>query len=355
MVFPVLVWIVVGGMSLGASILTTLIVLRSMRARAILDQPNDRSSHKVATPVGGGIAVIGVIAMEWMLVWVLDGAGNGFTYPIALLVILAVILAAVSWIDDVRGLSVVLRLLVQAFAVLIGIAALSAHGRIFQGLLPYGLDVVLTTFIWLWFINLTNFMDGIDGITGVETGSISIGVLLIAPFAIASGAAIGIFLQPSFGLFGLVVGAAGIGFLIWNWAPARIFMGDVGAVPLGFLLGWMLLELAGSGLWIAALILPLYYLADSTLTLARRLLRRETITEAHRSHFYQQAAIRLGSHSVVVVAILALNIALVALAFVASAQPQMAIPALLVAAALTAILIWYFGRGGDTMSSNEQQ
>ena len=343
---PALVWIVVGALALAASVLATGLMLRVLRARAILDHPNARSSHEIPTPVGAGIAVIGVIAFEWLVVWALDGFGRGagFSYPVPLIVGLALTLGAVSWIDDVRRLGVVTRLAVQAAAVLIGIAALSAHGRIFQGLLPYGLDVAVTALAWLWFINLTNFMDGIDGIAGTEAACIGAGIALLAPWVLAAGAALGLQVPPGFGLYALIVAAAAAGFLVWNWQPAKIFLGDVGAVPLGFILGWLLLEVAGAGLWAAALILPLYYLADSSLTLLRRILRRERIFDAHRSHAYQAAARRFGAHAPVVVAIFALNILLIALAFVASTRAGMAVPALIVAAVLTAALLWYFGR-----------
>ena len=96
-----------------------------------------------------------------------------------------------------------------------------------------------------------------------------------------------------------MAGAAGLGFLVWNWHPARIFLGDVGSVPLGYLIGWLLLLAAAKGYWAPALILPLYYLADASLTLARRVLRRAAFWEAHREHFYQRALARDGNHAAV--------------------------------------------------------
>ena len=118
----------------------------------------------------------------------------------------------------------------------------------------------------------------------------------------------------------------------------------MGSVPIGFLLGWLLLETAGSGLWAAAILLPLYYLADATITLLLRALRRERIFRAHRSHFYQRAARRFGSHATVVLAILALNIGLIALALISATRENAALPALAAGVVLTAGLLWYFGR-----------
>ena len=151
-----------------ASVLGTGLVLRGLRARAIVDTPNERSSHETAKPVGGGLAVLAVIVFECLLIWLLDSiALSSFPYEVPLLLVIATALAAVSWYDDLLGLKVGTRLFVQAAAVTAGIATLSADGYVFQGLLPYALDVVLAAFLWLWFINLTNFMDGIDGITGI--------------------------------------------------------------------------------------------------------------------------------------------------------------------------------------------
>ena len=131
---------------------------------------------------------------------------------------------------------------------------------------PQWLDILLTAFAWVWLVNLYNFMDGIDGISGVETGAIGLGFAGLAALNLAPAA-----LLP----LGLAMTAAAIGFLVWNWSPARIFLGDVGGVPLGYLAGFMVVSVAsvepiGSGAWVAAMILPAYYVADATITLCRR-------------------------------------------------------------------------------------
>ena len=114
------------------------------------------------------------------------------------------------------------------------------------------------------------------------------------------------------------VAAAAVGFLWWNWHPAKIFLGDVGSVPLGFLVGWLLLTLAAHGQWAAALILPLYFVADASLTLVRRALRGERVWEAHHQHFYQQAEERGMRHDQIVHLVLIANLLLVALAAAAA-------------------------------------
>ncbi len=163
--------------------------------------------------------------------------------------------------------------------------------------------------LWVWFINLFNFMDGIDGLAGVEAACIGFGIALV-PVAAA--------LPDVFGTFGIAIAAASLGFLIWNWHPAKIFLGDIGSVPLGFLLGWLLLWLAANGQWAAAVILPLYYLADATITLLRRGVRGEKVWQAHRQHFYQHAVRHGLDHDQVVRHVLFVDLVLVALAMAAA-------------------------------------
>ena len=310
-------------------------ILRVLERRAILDHPNERSSHAVPTPRGGGLAVIAVILAAWTAIaW---GAGTLGLYWPALAGALA--LAAVSWFDDLRGLGPVPRLAVQAAAVAAGIFALPGPGPVFQGLLPPALDAFAAAFLWLWFVNLFNFMDGIDGISGAETACIGGGVCVLALVEGWTG---------EVGLYALTAAAAALGFLAWNWQPARIFLGDVGSVTLGYLLGWLLLGLAATGYWAAALLLPLYYLADATLTLLSRLRRREPIWQAHRKHYYQRAIRRGLNHVQVVRVIMALNALLVGLAILSLSGDGGLIAALAIGALSVIGVLWYFrGSSGD--------
>ena len=146
--------------------------------------------------------------------------------------------------------------------------------------------------------------------------------------------------------FGLTTAAAALGFLRWNWHPARIFLGDVGSVPLGFLLGWLLLSLAASGHPVPALILPMYFLADATITLVRRAARGEKIWEAHREHFYQLAVQSGLRHDQVSGIIMIANIFLIALVFVAMlGSPG---PAVWAAVAAVMLLLFFLAKGGPT-------
>jgi UDP-N-acetylmuramyl pentapeptide phosphotransferase/UDP-N-acetylglucosamine-1-phosphate transferase len=304
----------------------TGVVVDWLRRRAVLDHPNERSSHAAPTPRGGGIGLLAVLLPFW--------AYANLRYPMSLLPaaygLLAsmVGLAAISFLDDLRSLPPWLRFAAQIAAVANVLSMLPADHLVFGGAIPILADRVVTGLAWLWFLNLFNFMDGIDGISGVEAASIATGVTILS--AIVPNAW---FLDtPSLILIGCVVA-----FLAYNWHPAKVFMGDVGSIPLGFALFWLLLMLWLSGAREAALILPAYYLADATLTLGKRILRGEKIWQAHRSHFYQRAAQNGASHDWIVRRILATNVGLIAIAVATPYLP--AFIGLALAAIVTAALL----------------
>src|SRR5207244_4349459 len=157
--------------------------------------------------------------------------------------------------------------------------------------------------LWIWWINLFNFMDGIDGLAASEAAVIGGGLLAFASLGNGIDSATALLAS---GLIG-----AAIGFLPWNWSPARIFLGDVGSVPLGYLSGFLLLGLTARGHWKIALILPLYFLADATITLLRRLSRGDRVWQAHRQHFYQRAVRDGLGHAAVVKRVIAADLLLI--------------------------------------------
>jgi UDP-N-acetylmuramyl pentapeptide phosphotransferase/UDP-N-acetylglucosamine-1-phosphate transferase len=324
--------LLLAALSFAASLAGTRVVLAAaLSRRMLLDRPNERSSHLVPTPRGAGLAVLPVLLLGWLAIALVfpgaDSAGRIYWVLGA-----ALLLGLVSWRDDLASLPASLRILCHIAAVGIGLFALDGQGSVSQGLLPPLADRLLAGLAWLWFVNLFNFMDGIDGIAGCETATLGLGVALVA---LAAG------LGSAMALYGLAAAAAALGFLWWNWPPGRIFLGDVGSVPLGYLLGWLLLLLAARGEWAAALILPAYYLADASLTLLARLARGERIWQAHRQHFYQRAVQAGLGHAQVVGALLRLNMLLLALALWSSrAAPW---PPLLIAGLATALLLGYFG------------
>lgn len=296
-------------------------LLAWLKRRAILDRPVDRSAHRVPVPRGGGLVVVPSVLVAWLALALLGEAPAG-TLTVALA---AAALATLSWRDDVAGLPIALRLGAHVVAVAVGLAALPPG--VFQGLLPPLADRAAAALVWLWFLNAYNFMDGIDGITGIETAAIGLGLALVA-IARPGGADTSV---PA-----LALAAGGLGFLRWNWHPAQIFLGDVGSIALGYLGGFLLLAMAAHGLWAPALILPLYYLADAGITMARRALAGERFWEAHRRHFYQRALAPDGDHAAVARIILAGDMLLVALAVLAASHPW---PALAAAAVVVAAML----------------
>lgn len=291
----------------GASWMVTRWVIGWLHRRQVLDHPNERSSHSAPTPRGGGIGILAVALPLIAAVFWLHRPGDIEAFVV---VALAAALAALSWIDDLRDLPVIVRFGAHIAAVGAALALMPDKLMVFQGLLPFAADRIAAGLLWVWFINLYNFMDGIDGLAGVETIAIGAGI-----FAVLASAG------PDTGTGGLTVALAALltaasaaGFLILNWHPARVFMGDVGSIALGYLLGWMLLTLAAWGFWTAALILPAYYLADATLTIARRALAGEPVWRAHKKHFYQRAVQRGLGHARVARFIAAGNLFLVMIA-----------------------------------------
>ena len=279
--------------------LATGALIPILRRRGMLDYPNERSSHFDPTPRGGGIAVTISILLAWIALHKVGLVASSFV-SIALGTSL---LALVSWIDDLRGLSPGMRLVAQGAAVTIGILVLPSTRSALEAWLGSTLFFVAAGLVWVWWINLFNFMDGIDGLAVSEAAAICSGLLLFA--LVGDGA------DPAAALLAAGIIGAATGFLVWNWSPARIFLGDVGSVPLGYLSGFLLLDLASRGRWKIALILPLYFLADATITLLRRLLAGERVWEPHRQHFYQQAVRNGLPHSAVVKRVIAANLLLI--------------------------------------------
>ncbi|MAO92410.1 MAG: hypothetical protein CMM78_06430 [Rhodospirillaceae bacterium] len=335
-------YIVFSGIIFALSILLTGVVLRWLRHRAILDAPNARSNHDTPTPRGGGIAVAATIAIAWIaLLWLRPDLAIGLN-PAVMLGALG--LCLLSWLDDLRPLGAGLRLPAHLVACAIGIWALPDNGLVFQGLLPAWADAVLVVLIWAGFLNFYNFMDGIDGITGVETIGIAGGLALFAIVVSMEPASQSLPLAAP-----LAIAVVAAGFLVWNWPPAKLFMGDVGSVPLGYCLGWFLLFLAVKGNWAAAVILPAYYLTDAGLTLVIRAARGEKVWLAHKEHFYQQAVAsrmnaglsRRRAHCRISAVIACLNAALVALALLSLSH---AIVALVVSVAMVGGVLWWMKR-----------
>ena len=250
--------------------------------RQMVDVPNARSSHRVATPRGGGGAI--VVATTAALAWWAWASGS-----MALAGALAggLIVAGIGFVDDHRTVPAAARLVGHTLAAALAVWVLGVPGIA---------GALLAVFFVTWLINLTNFMDGIDGIAGVQTLTVCAGGA--AMYQMVAGT--GIINDPSGVFEPAVLGAASIGFLIWNWPPARVFMGDVGSGYVGFMVAVLTLRAASVApvLGWCWLILSGVFIVDATFTLVRRIMRRDRVFEAHRSHAYQHLALAWGHRPV---------------------------------------------------------
>jgi UDP-N-acetylmuramyl pentapeptide phosphotransferase/UDP-N-acetylglucosamine-1-phosphate transferase len=274
---PLLLLALVAALATAVAIPPMMPLLR----RYALARPNARSSHKVPTPQGGGIAIAGVwLALLLIVLVSVPGMPAGERLSLAMVAAAVAVLAVLGGVDDIRPLPALGRLLVQFAACAAVVATLPGDEQVLPGLLPLAVERVVLLVGLVWFVNLTNFMDGIDWITAAGFVPLGAALLLLAAAGVAG---------PAVGLAGALVAGGLLGFAPYNKPVARLFLGDVGSLPVGLLAGYGLIRLAGEGHLVAALILPLYYIADATITLLRRLRAGERVWDAHRSHFYQRA------------------------------------------------------------------
>ncbi|MET4390463.1 UDP-N-acetylmuramyl pentapeptide phosphotransferase/UDP-N-acetylglucosamine-1-phosphate transferase [Bradyrhizobium sp. F1.4.3] len=307
-----------------AALVSALItwISRPLLQRYALARPNARSSHRIPTPQGAGIAVISatlVVASAW-------GIFADVAIPPAL-VTATVLIALVGFADDVLSLPVLVRLVLQAAAVGAVVFTSPETARIVPAL-PLALERGLILLAGIWFVNLVNFMDGLDLMTVAEVVPVTAALLLLGLLGELSWPAV---------LIATALCGAMLGFVPFNKPVAKVFLGDVGSLPIGLLLGWCLLDLAWHQQPAAALLLPAYYLVDSTVTLFRRISRREQFWSAHRSHFYQRATDNSFTVHRVIGEVLALNLVLAGLAIVTVRAGSMTITLLALLAGAIAI------------------
>ena len=278
----------------------TAALRRYALSRSIIDIPNARSSHSIPTPRGGGVAIVAAFIVSLPVLY--------YTALVAGAQLIAVggagaLVAVIGFMDDHGHIAARWRLLGHFSA---GIWALFWIGG-FPPILLFGLSVdlhwfghILAAIYLVWVLNLYNFMDGIDGIASVEALCVCLGVCLL--YWIND--------VPSLIWGPLILAMAVLGFLCWNFPPARIFMGDAGSGFLGVALGVLSLQAAweSSDLFWAWLILLGVFIVDATFTLLRRLIRGDKIYEAHRSHAYQFASRQFGKHLPVTLAVGAINL-----------------------------------------------
>jgi UDP-N-acetylmuramyl pentapeptide phosphotransferase/UDP-N-acetylglucosamine-1-phosphate transferase len=319
--------------ALVVSLVVTSLALVYARRRGLLDQPGKRRSHTQATPRGGGIGIVAAVVLVGLPVWYGTGpAASPWRVGAVALAILAV--ALIGWRDDHAPLSVLPRLTVHVLAALLVGAAVLAPGP-WPG--AFGWVALLPLAVLLvGFINAHNFMDGIDGILGQQGLFVMLGYGLLAAWAGRTGLA----------AFAFASAAGCLGFLFFNFPPARIFMGDVGSGAVGLALGTvaaLLVQRNPALLW-GCSILPSAFLVDSGLTLARRMLGGQRWYAPHRQHLYQWLVRVNWSHARTDVAYMTWNLAVVApLAWLAVRWPAHGAWCVVGAYALAAAA-WHVGK-----------
>jgi len=329
-------WWLILPVALAAAVVSALVIrlIRPQLLKHALAKPNARSSHQVPTPQGAGIAVIAatLLVAGLVLAYFTDANSN---FPAALFTA-TLFIAALGFADDIKPVPVLPRLLLQAIAVGAIVLTSPSDLRIASSV-PFWIERGLLVLAGLWFVNLVNFMDGLDWMTVAEVVPVTAALALLGLFGE---------LPLTAAIVAAALCGAMIGFAPFNRPVASIFLGDVGSLPIGLLLGWCLLQLAWQQHLAAALLLPLYYLADATVTLIRRLIRREPFWIAHRSHFYQRATDNGFTVTQVVSEVLTLNLALAALAAFSIKAPTSAATALLMGlgAAAVAATMFRFSR-----------
>ena len=315
-----------------------IVALFPFLQRYALAMPNARSSHQKPTPQGGGIAVLVATLAAVAVAFRMSLLGASLDREFAVVMTAASLMAAIGVTDDIRPLPVAPRLFLEALVVGSVIYALP-HELTVLAPLPWWIERVLFVLGGLWFVNLVNFMDGIDWMTVTEVIPLTATLVVIGLL----GA-----LPPNGTILALGLGGGMLGFAYFNRPVARLFLGDVGSLPIGLIFGWLLLLVASEGHLLASILMPLYYLSDATITLFRRLIRGEKIWLSHRMHFYQRATDQGFTVIEVVSRVFLVNLCLCALAIMVVILPttQSAhVAAVFAAATLVGWLLFAFERG----------
>ncbi len=334
-----------GSVAIAAAFLVSMllsgVIRRVALARGVLDVPNARSSHASPTPRGGGLAIVLTVLLAIAVMYLRGVVPRA---EAAALLVGGPIVALIGFIDDLRSVSAPARLAVQFTAFSWCVWSLGSLPPINIGITVVNLGIagsIVAVIFLVWFLNLFNFMDGIDGIASVEVISVMIFATILVFWQDG---------EPSTVFLLLVVAASVAGFLIWNWPPARIFMGDAGSGFLGYCVGtiaWATIVTTRFTIWVWLILLGTF-IVDATVTLLRRWLKGARLSEAHRSHAYQRLSRRYGSHLKVTLGVLCVNVCwLDPIAFVAAVRPSWGLP-LTVAAWLPLVaMAWRCGAGID--------
>jgi len=331
-------WLTAGLAAIATFLLTGRVLAHAIAAER-LDIPNARSSHARPTPRGGGLAIVLCSLAALLMLFAFHRISGQITLALTLG---GAAIGTIGYLDDQGKASRMARLAVHVTACTGALFCFGATPSIEIGgaLIRTGwIAAAMWVLAAVWATNLFNFMDGIDGIAASEAAFVALAGSLLTSSTNGNSAVV-----PC----GLVFGATCLGFLLWNWPPAKIFMGDVGSGFLGFVIAVLALAatLEDPGAMVVWLILGAVFWIDATVTLLRRLARRERIYEAHRSHAYQWLSRRWGSHGSVTIAVLAIDVVwLLPLAWLAARYPEHATWCVFVAFVPITILALLAGAG----------
>ena len=287
---------------------------------SIIDYPTGRSNHNVPTPKGAGLIIIPMVAISTLIFFYFI---EQFFFEWIVIFLLCLLLGTISFIDDIKNLSTKIRLFLQLFIVSLSLIIYiePITKNLFSAPVSfekYGPLIICFIFMfilisWMWIINLYNFMDGIDGLTALQVCTVAISVNLLSIIG---------YLNEEYQIFSLILFSVYLAFYKFNKSPAKIFLGDVGSIPSGYLIGFIMFScLLTNGVLLPIIIVNMYYILDSTCTLLIRIVKKENILKAHSDHFYQKMIRKGYQHSFVIKWIFGLNSILLVLSLLSIKLP----------------------------------
>lgn len=308
------------------SVILTWILVRVMIYYKVVDKPSKRRVHLDTVPRGAGIALIVIFVIFCTFNQILSSSN---------IIQLFLPIALVSFWDDIMKIAVPFRFFIHTLCALVAILWFIQPRSLLHYELNVYFDLVLTTLLFVAFINIYNFMDGIDGITASESIHMSITMLILCYIKSDIITHLDFIIITNIILLGF-----SCGFIMFNWSPAKIFLGDVGSISLGFLIGLCLLMIAcdSAHLFVSSVIASLYYITDGGLTILIRLINKEKIWTPHLNHFFQKAVKRKATHSQVVKKIILCNICLMILSITALYYPIISIALAFIVVTITLII-----------------
>ena len=310
---------ILGIIALITSLVITKLLINIIPKFGIVDVPSKRRAHDKITPRGGGLAFVLIYSIllpsfEYFVVGSIDDS--------VLVLQMLIPISVVSFWDDISHVMIPLRLLIHVLCSCLAIMWLVHPSSILRYEIPVYLDLAIGAFALLTFLNIYNFMDGIDGITVSQSLHYSVTILLLCSVRYDLIPNVDMVIVTT-----IIIGGWSFGFIYFNWQPAKIFLGDVGSISLGFLIGICLLIIASASakLFAASVIASLYYIADGGVTILIRIVKGEKTWEPHLQHFFQKSVKGGKSHKRTVKRIMKCNTLLMLLAIQSLYYPMISI------------------------------